>query len=63
MVNALLIPGRWVVQVHKVRQLYPSPNRHKTIWRGPYIKGPASAPLKAPKEPGARGRQLTTAVG
>lgn len=37
---------RWVVRMHKVRQWYPSQNRHKTIWRGPYIKGPGGAPLK-----------------
>jgi hypothetical protein len=41
---------RWVVQMHKVRQWYPSLGRHKTIWRGPYIKGPAGAPLKEPHE-------------
>jgi hypothetical protein len=41
---------RWVVQMHKVRQWYPTLGRHKTIWRGPYVKGPAGAPLKLPKE-------------
>jgi len=41
---------RWVVQMHKVRQWYPSLGRHKTIWRGPYIKGPDGAPLRLPKE-------------
>lgn len=41
---------RWVVQMHKVRQWYPSENRHKVIWRGPYIKGPEGAPLKEPRE-------------
>jgi hypothetical protein len=36
---------RWVVRMHKVRQWYPSEGMHKIIWRGPYIKGPANAPL------------------
>jgi hypothetical protein len=36
---------RWVVRMHKVRQWYPSVGSHKIIWRGPYIKGPADAPL------------------
>jgi hypothetical protein len=36
---------RWVVRMHKVRQWYPSQGLHKIIWRGPYIKGPANAPL------------------
>ncbi|PBA69076.1 hypothetical protein CKJ76_24855 [Mycobacterium avium] len=37
----------WVVQMHKVRQWYPSLGRHQVIFRGPYIKGPADAPLLA----------------
>lgn len=41
---------RWIVQMHKVRQWYPSENRHKIIWRGPYVKGPPGAPLKEPRE-------------
>jgi hypothetical protein len=36
---------QWVVRMHKVRQWYPSENRHKIIYRGPYIKGPADKPL------------------
>jgi hypothetical protein len=36
---------RWVVRMHKVRQWYPSEGRHKVIYRGPYIKGPADKPL------------------
>lgn len=36
---------RWVVRMHKVRQWYPSEQRHKIIYRGPYVKGPADKPL------------------
>jgi hypothetical protein len=36
---------RWPVRMHKVRQWYPSTQEHRVIWRGPYIKGPAGAPL------------------
>ncbi|WP_144082828.1 MULTISPECIES: hypothetical protein [unclassified Micromonospora] len=36
---------RWVVRMHKVRQWYPSEQRHKVIYRGPYVKGPAEGPL------------------
>ena len=36
---------RWVVRMHKVRQWYPSEGRHKVIYRGPYVKGPADKPL------------------
>lgn len=36
---------RWVVRMHKVRQWYPSEQRHKIIYRGPYVKGPAGKPL------------------
>ncbi|WP_329328060.1 hypothetical protein [Streptomyces luteogriseus] len=36
---------RWPVRMHKVRQWYPSLQEHRVIWRGPYIKGPAAAPL------------------
>ncbi|MFJ3213132.1 hypothetical protein [Streptomyces flaveolus] len=36
---------RWTVRMHKVRQWYPSAQEHRLIWRGPYIKGPADAPL------------------
>ncbi|GLY20051.1 hypothetical protein Kisp01_70650 [Kineosporia sp. NBRC 101677] len=32
----------WVVGVHKVRQLYPSEQRRKMIYCGPYSKGPCS---------------------
>jgi hypothetical protein len=38
---------RWTVRMHKVRQWYPSLREHKIIWRGPYIKGPADAPMIA----------------
>lgn len=38
---------RWVVSMHKVNQWYPSEGVHKVIWRGPFIKGPAHAPLLA----------------
>jgi hypothetical protein len=31
--------------MHKVRQWYPKEGTHKVLWRGPYIKGPAGAPL------------------
>ncbi|KJY32161.1 hypothetical protein VR45_23350 [Streptomyces sp. NRRL S-495] len=36
---------RFPVRMHKVRQWYPSQGVHRIIWRGPYIKGPAGAPL------------------
>ncbi|MGD9527427.1 MAG: hypothetical protein AB7V44_11625 [Pseudonocardia sp.] len=36
---------RWVVRMHKVRQWYPSEQRHKILYRGPYLKGPADKPL------------------
>ncbi|MDQ4116862.1 MAG: hypothetical protein M3235_07830, partial [Actinomycetota bacterium] len=36
---------RWVVRMHKVRQWYPSEQRHRVIYRGPYIKGPADKPF------------------
>ncbi|MFD8474299.1 hypothetical protein ACFV2E_19925 [Streptomyces globisporus] len=36
---------RWPVRMHKVRQWYTSTQEHRLIWRGPYIKGPADAPL------------------
>jgi hypothetical protein len=36
---------RWVVRMHKVRQWYPTEQRHKILYRGPYIKGPADKPL------------------
>jgi hypothetical protein len=36
---------RWPVRMHRVRQWYPSERRHKVIYRGPYIKGPADKPL------------------
>jgi hypothetical protein len=38
---------RWVVRMHKVRQWYPSLQRHKVIYRGPYIMGPDDKPLLA----------------
>jgi hypothetical protein len=36
---------RWVVRMHKVRQWYSSEQRHKVIYRGPYLKGPDDKPL------------------
>lgn len=36
---------RWVVKMHRVRQWYPSEGKHKVIYRGPYVKGPADKPL------------------
>ncbi|MEX5635732.1 hypothetical protein AB1460_24590 [Parafrankia sp. FMc2] len=36
---------RWVVRMHRVRQWYPSEQRHKVIYRGPYLKGPDDKPL------------------
>jgi hypothetical protein len=36
---------RWVVRMHKVRQWYPIQQRHKVIYRGPYLKGPDDKPL------------------
>jgi hypothetical protein len=36
---------RWLVKMHKVRQWYPSEQRHKVIYRGPYVKGPEGKPL------------------
>lgn len=37
---------RWPVRMHKVNQWYPSLGRHQIRWRGPFIKGPADAPLR-----------------
>jgi hypothetical protein len=37
----------WVVRMHKVRQWYPSLQRHKVIYRGPYVKGDMAKPLLA----------------
>jgi hypothetical protein len=36
---------RWPVRIHKVRQWYPSEQRHHIHLRGPYIKGPEDKPL------------------
>ena len=36
---------KWIVKMHKVRQWYPSEQRHKVIYRGPYVKGPDDKPL------------------
>ncbi|TDP93025.1 hypothetical protein [Labedaea rhizosphaerae] len=38
---------RWVARMHKVRQWYPSEQRHKVIYHGPYVKGPDDKPLLA----------------
>jgi hypothetical protein len=38
---------RWIVRMHKIRQWYPSEQRHKVIYRGPYVKGPDGKPLLA----------------
>lgn len=37
---------RWVVQMHKRRQWYPSIQGHKVIFVGPFVKGPEGKPLK-----------------
>lgn len=37
---------RWVVQMHKRRQWYPSKQHHKVIFVGPFVKGPEGKPLK-----------------
>lgn len=37
---------RWVVQMHKRRQWYPSTQEHKVIFVGPFVKGPEGKPLK-----------------
>jgi hypothetical protein len=31
--------------MHKVRQWYTSEQTRKVLWRGPYVRGPAGAPL------------------
>jgi len=36
---------RWVVRMHKVRQWYASEQRHKVIYRGPYVKCPDDKPF------------------
>ncbi len=36
--------------MHKVNQWYPSLQRHKVLWRGPFIQGPAGAPLRVPEK-------------
>ncbi|KUM67078.1 hypothetical protein [Streptomyces curacoi] len=38
---------RWPVRMHKVRRWYSHRQEHRMIWRGPYIKGPADAPMMA----------------
>ena len=38
---------RWVVRMHKVRQWYPRGQRHRVLYRGPYVTGPADKPLLA----------------
>lgn len=40
--------ARWVVRMHRVRQWYPSENRHKILFRGPYVKGPEGLPIAPP---------------
>lgn len=37
---------RWVVSMHKARQWYPKEKKHKIIFRGPYVKGPADKPIR-----------------
>lgn len=39
--------SRWVVSMHKARQWYPKEQKHKIIFRGPYVKGPADKPLRS----------------
>ncbi|MFC4945812.1 hypothetical protein [Pseudonocardia sp. GCM10023141] len=36
---------RWVVRMHEVRQWYPTQERHRVLYRGPYVKGPADKPI------------------
>ena len=36
---------RWIVRMHKVRQWYPSEQRHKVLYRGPFPKGHDDKPL------------------
>lgn len=38
---------RWVVQMHKRRQWYPSKQEHRVIFVGPFVKGPEGKPLKS----------------
>jgi hypothetical protein len=39
---------RWIVRGHHRAQWYPSIQAHRLVWIGPYMKGPADAPLKTP---------------
>jgi len=39
---------RWLVRGHWRQQWYPSQSANLPIWITPYIKGPATAPLKRP---------------
>lgn len=41
---------RWVVQMHRRWQWYPSKGRHELIFVGPYVKGPQDRPLKPTTE-------------
>ncbi len=36
---------RFTVRMHKVNQRYPKQGINRIIWRGPYVKGPADAPM------------------
>lgn len=38
--------SRWTVRMHARRQWYPKLGRHKTIFVGPYVKGPEDKPIK-----------------
>ncbi|MDQ3825970.1 MAG: hypothetical protein M3319_12230 [Actinomycetota bacterium] len=38
---------RWIVCMHKVHQWYASKQRHRVIYRGPYVKGPDGKSLLA----------------
>lgn len=41
---------RWVVQMHRRWQWYPSKGRHELIFVGPYVKGPQDKPLRPTTE-------------
>lgn len=41
---------RWIVSMHRRHQWYPSEGRHKIIFVGPYVKGPADRPLQPSPE-------------
>jgi hypothetical protein len=52
---------RWVVRMHKVRQWYPSEQRHKVIYRGPYVRS-VDRPTGVSCRTAIRGRSRLTAT-